>query len=566
MKDIQEERTKKEKMLKKGLIILGTLLVLLVAALILLKSIDSKANKLFLNEKEVSFDRLMYTYEGERYVNIREMERLFPTFTYSTGEYLSDGTVNQDPEYFHLKSLYEVIQFKKESDQISKIILIDQNYYTYDFNGNRVLTKEESSKGSTSVIERQEIDNKKRSTEDFQLQSKVLEIGKNQYIPLLDIKYVFNVQVSMVGNSIKLYTVEYLESLYSSTLTRNNLYLNPNYQNRRAILDGYFITTTNRTNPVYGVQIYENGIFTSQISESYKDIRYMQTNKTIFVINKQNAFGLINIDKAIDIIKPGLYESIEAYYSDLDLYQVKNVQGKLGIIEASGVDTVKQIVHLEYDQIGYDTSKFLGQTNGKVFFNSLIPAKKDNKWYIFDLKNPGKNYGSNIGGYIDLGYKSPELLSTNSRNEPEFTTSQVNELTSRGFAYLTKVDRNATQEEKTLRLLELEREGFVLSNNQIPEGESTLVVPESSGFGGLIVKSNLSGQYVYYIISADAGIRATGNPYALNTPYKRIYKYTTDGVDKYYAISVDTANTKYELRKQEEQPKEQNKEQNTETE
>ncbi len=539
MGEIQEERLKRLKMLKKGLIVLGVLLIILVIALIGLQTVDSKTSKMFLDEKEIEFETLVNKIEGETYVNLNKMTRLFPSFTYSTGEYFSDGTVNQDPNYFHLKSPYEVIQFKKESDKVSKIILIDNNYYQYDSKGNKILTKEEESKGQEVVIERQEIDNKKRSTEEFDLSAVVQERNKDQYIPLDDIKYVFNLQIKHSGNSTKLYTVEYLERAYASSLNKSNLHLNPNYQNRRAILDGYFITTTNSTNPVYGVQIYENGLFTSQISESYKDIRYMQTNKTIFVINNQNAFGLINIDKAVDVIKPGSYEAIEAYVPELDLYQVQNAQGKLGVIEASG-ETVKTIVHTEYDEIGYDTYKFIDEGNGKIFFNSLIPAKKDNRWYIFDLENTNKPYGSDIKGYLDIGYKKPELLSFNSRNEPELTDDQIKELTNRGLVHLTKEDRGADEATKLLRLQALAKEGFVLNQQSIPDGDSLLIVPDSTGYGGLIVKSYLSsGQYVYFIISLDAKIRAKDVPYSLTTPFKRIYKLSSAGLDKYYAVSSD---------------------------
>lgn len=545
---IQDERVKREKLLKKGLIILGSFLIVLVILLIGLKVLDAQTNKIFIDEREVAYDKLIHTFEGEKYIDLKEMSRMFPSFTYSTGEYFSDGTVNQDPNYFHLKSPYEVVQFQKESDKMHKIILVDNNYYQYDYKGNRILSKEEESKGKEDLIERQEIDNKKRSTEEFNLADTIIEVNNKQYVPFEDVQYVFNVQTNIVDNSIKLYTVEYLEKLYASALNRSNLHLNPNYQNRRAILDGYYITTTNATNPIYGVQIYENGIFTTQISESYKDIRYMQASKTIFVINNQDAFGLINIEKATDIIKPGLYESIEAYLPELDLYQVTNVQGKLGVIEASE-EEVRVIVHLEYDEIGYDTAIFTDHSHGKIFFDSLIPAKKENRWYIFDLKNPRNIYGSNIGGYLDLGYKAPELLGTNSRNEPEFTEEQIEELTNRGYAHLIKADRSEDEATKALRFQALEREGYVLNKERIPEGESVLVVPDSTSFGGLLVKSTLSGKYVYYIISSDEKTRDSGLPYALTTPYTRIYKLTVDGIERYFSIGVDSS--KYELRQKE---------------
>lgn len=556
MRDLQEEREKKVKLLKKSLIITGIILVILVLMLIALKVLDSNRSKVLLNNEEISIERITYNFGDKTYVNLREMAKFFPSFRYSTGEYSKNGTVNQDPNYFHLSSPYEIIQFKKESDNMIKYILVDQNYYQFDSKGARILSKEEKESGKNTVIERQEIDNKIRLKEEFRLASEVLEINNNQFIPLEDIKYIFNLSLTETANKIELYTVEYLERVYASYLNRSNLSLNPNYQNRRAIIDGYFIVSANSTNPIYGVQIFENGSFRSQISESYKDIRYVQNNKTIFVINNQNAFGLINIDKATDIIQPGLYDTIEAYLPELDLYQVKNVEGKYGIIDTSG-DTVKVVVHLEYDEIGYDTSKFLTETTGKIFFNSLIPAKKGNRWFIFDLKNPGKNYGSAFGGYMDLGYKKPELLSRNSSNQPQLTNDQIKELENRGFSNLTREDRNATEEDKNRRIALLAREGFVLNSNAIPEGESILTVPESTGFGGLIVKDYLANDYVYYVINSNPEVRAKGSPYSpLNAPYKRIYKLSVDGTERYYAI--DASNIKYELRKEKEKPKEEN--------
>lgn len=546
MKDFQEERNKREKMLKKALIGVGILLIILVISLIVLTVLDSNRNKLLLDKKELPIEKLTYNVGDQTYINLREMAKYFPSFQYSTGEYSLSGTVKQDPSYFHLKSPYEVIQFKKESSEMIKYILIDENYYNFDSKGNKILTKEEIDSGREKIIERQDIDNRTRAKEEFNLTSEVLEINNNQFVPIEDIKYIFNVSFEKSVNQIELYTVEYLEKAYANLLNKSNLSLNPNYQNRRAIIDGYFITTSNLTNPMYGIQTLDKDSFKSQISESYRDLRYVQSNKTIFVINNENSFGLINIDKAIDIIKPGEYKSIEIYLPELDLYKVENVEGRFGIIDASG----KKVVHIEYDQIGYDITKFPTEKSGKIFFNSLIPAKKNNRWYIFDLENPNQNYGSLIGGYLDLGYKKPELIMRNSNNQPELSEEQAKELESRGFANLVKENRNASQEENIIRLSLLAKEGFVAVKDLIPEGESILTVPESTGFGGLIVKSKLdTNEYVYYVINADAKVRSKGTPYyPLETPYRRIYKLSVDGIERYYAIAIDRNNTKYELR------------------
>lgn len=544
--DIQGMKLEKVKIIKKSLTIVGIILVVLITILVLLKFMDFKRNKILLDNVELPIDKLTYNVGDKTYVNLREFTKFLPSYHYNPGEYSEQGTVSQNPNYFYLKSPYEVIQFKKESNNFIKYILIDQNYYQYDVRGNKILSEEEIKSNREIFIERQQIDNKIRKKEDYKLSSEVLEISDNQFIPIEDVKYIFNLSYNKTSNQIELYTVEYLEKTYAGILRKNNLHLNPNYQNRRAIIDGYFVTTSNLTNPTYGIQIYENGSFRSQISESYKDVRYVQNNKTIFVINNVEAFGLINIEKAMDIIKPGAYKSIDAYLPELDLYKVEDVNGKFGIIDASS-DEVKTVVHISYDEIGYNVDKFPNESTGKIFFDTLIPAREGNRWYIFDLKNPGANYGANNKGYVDLGYRKPEEIIVNSEYEVQFSEEQKKELIRRGMGHLITIDRNSTDNEKYIRLQLLAKEGFVSNLAAIPEGDSILTVPEKTGYGGLIVKYLVGTEYGYNVIIADSNIRKKEYPYALNTPYRRIYRLMVNGEEKYYAIAMDENGTKYEL-------------------
>ena len=547
MKGFEEERENKIKLLRKGLIIVGVLLLIFIIAFAALKVLDKNRDKIILDGREITSDRLTYNFGEETYVNLREMTKILPSFKYSTGEYLLNGNVNQDTNYMHIKSPYEVIQLQKESDKMVKFTLVKQNYYRYDVNGNMILTPEEERDG-VKEIEIQDIDNKKRTSEEFTLSAETREMNNNQFVAIQDINYIFNLKYTKVGNSIYFESVEHLERNYAIALNRENLHLNPNYQNRRAIIDGYFISTTKPNDPDYGVYVYENGSFRSQISESYKDVRYVQSNKNLFVISQQDAFGLINIDKAADVIQPGSFEAIESYIPDRDLYIVTNIEGKKGVLDSSK-DKAEPIVHVEYDEIGFNADNFPGISTGKIFFDSLIPARKNLRWYIFDLDNPGEIIGSKIGGYLDIGYRKPEVITVGNKNEVKFTEEQKADLEYRGFNDLTYFPSSATPEENLAKITRLNREGYVTNPNHIPEGESLLIVPDETGYGGLVVKSMLSGRYVYYIISSNPTTRRTALPYSPPYPYQRIYRLSEDGVMKYYAIGVDDNNTKYEVKR-----------------
>ena len=562
MSDIQEQRNKREKLLKRALIFLGLILIILAAGLIFLTILDSQRSKVLLDGSEVQIDRITQNVGGTRHISIREMTKYFPAFSYNTGRYRTGGQVDQDPEYFYLESPYEVIQFKKDSDSVEKIIKVESNYYQFDKNGKRILvTKEEIDSGKPTDIPIQEIDNKKTNIEEFNLSKTLVEVSGNQFMPFEDIKYVFNLQYIKSENEVKLYTVEYLEKVYASSLERGGWSLNPNYQNRRAIIDGYFVVTKDPNDPSYGILKYENGEFSNHIALSYLDVRYVQQKQNMFVINRNNELGLVNVKLSTDIIQAGKYNTIEAYLPELELYQVSDAFGKLGVIDVSGKD-IKVVVYIEYDEIGYNTLKFPEIDTGKIFFDTLIPARKDNKWFIFDLKNPGQPYGYNIKGFYDLGYKRPEVIEMDSYGYARLSDEQIEDLKSRGYERLTVNPTGQTSDaEKALRAKELAREGFVTSEAQIPIGDSVLIVPSETGFGGLVVKVGLGTDYGYQIISSNDQSRSPSTPYALASAYKSVYKMVEGGQNNYYAR--DIRNQVYKLLI--EKPKETEKENKTET-
>lgn len=549
MINLNEDRKKKEKLLKRGLIILGIIIILLLVLYFVLSTMDSQRNKIYLNNTEVSLEQITYDVGNKTYVDIKQMCSLFPSFEHNKGEYKIGSTINLEKDYFYLKSPYEVIQFKENSKKFTKTILIENNYYQYDNKGNRILTDEEKRSGNESQFAIQEIDKKKRSTEEFELSAEAISMDGLYFIPLDSIKYVFNVQYTKTGNKLSLFTVEYLEKAYAGGLTRAGLSLNPNYQNRKAIIDGYFITTKTPDNPVYGVYTYKNG-FDSMIGDTYSDVRYVQVDQNMFVIDRNNQIGLINLEDFREIIKPGKYKSIESYLPDIDIYMVQNENEKFGLIDVSK-EEVKPIIHNDYDEIGFDVSKFMGEKTGKIFFDNLIPVRKNNKWFIFDLKNPNNIYGQNINGYEGLGYIKPELIILNSYNQPQLTDSQKEELIARGLESLTRPEAYSDQATNTVKLKLLAKEGYVTDQKYIPDGESVLTIPEDTGYGGLVVKmKDSNGEYIYQPISSDINKRKDGGNkiYSIPVPYKRIYRIPEEGIEKYFVQKND--GTTYEIRKE----------------
>lgn len=531
---MEKEMTKKQikiKKLQKLMIVFAVLIILMVVVIGLLRIIDNQREKLLIDGAEIPIESISYNIGKEKYINLKEFSNKVVNFTYNNGEYNLEGKTNEGPGYFYLRSPYEIVQLKKDSKTFTKYIELENCYFRYDKKGTRILTEEE--KREADKLQLEDIDKKKKSIEEFKLEFPIEEKNGEYYVNIKDLKYIYDLKVVQSGNTISLYSVEYLEKAYASVLNKNELVLHPNYQNRRAIIDDYIVAAKKAMPTEYGVSLYQNKNIVNKIGLQYQSLRFAQDKQNIFIM-KNKKLGLLRLKDGATLIEPDKYELIEAYINELDLYIVQDVVGKYGVIDGDS----NVIVHPMYDKIGYDTSKFPTEKAGKIFFGRLIPVlgstpTGEKKWQIYDLKTKGR-VGDKTIYFEDLGYKDYELVEVSNNNEVLFTSKQIEDLKQRGYTNIEERRLNVKNNNDLRILHEL---GYVINKSEIGNIENTLTVPDETGFGGIVVKVRQQGtsQYRYGIISSTPSQRE--NPYILSPTYVRIYKEVQNGINKYFAVT-----------------------------
>lgn len=175
-------------------------------------------------------------------------------------------------------------------------------------------------------------------------------------------------------NTVEIYTLPYLVKLYESRLKQYGYEgTSASFKNQKAILYNLFVVR--KENNSYGVI---NSVGEEIIGSRYKSMEFNESAIEFFVKNNSNKAGIITGtgDTKINL----LYDEINMIDKS-GLYLVKD-GNKYGVLGNNG----NIIVHLEYEQIGIDSSKFPSNNinNKYVLYDNLIPVCQNKKWGMFD--------------------------------------------------------------------------------------------------------------------------------------------------------------------------------------
>lgn len=541
----EKQLNKTKGIVKKALIVNAVLIVLILIAYIALFAVNNQRKKIIINGREIkNSGSMLVDKEGTKYVDLNGLFNTLNTFKINSGAY---GSPNASKDSFYIESLYEAIQFTNGTKNMQKNIILKYQDRQFDSKtGQIVLTEEEIKKGlkEPELRKKTPIDDAIIATEDFKLKNKIIKDGAKVYASLEDLKYIINAKINLSQNGANVYitTIPELEKKIAGYLKDNNLTLSPIYQNRKAIIDDYFVAANSEKNVGVYKRDIKNKLIDNVVGTQLEEIRYIQSDENIYFTTQDKKLGLKNLQTNENIITPGDYDAISIYFKDEGLYLAKKNE-KYGVINSSG----KLIVPIEYNQIGLIENKEEKleaakaddvekekkiDKDSKIIMDKFIPVmqKTLSKGEVWRLILKDGSAATDLN-YVSIGYKVPKYVTPNQRNEIEIPESK------RELARELKISSNTIPIDN---IRDIKKLGLTTNRSNVIDGAEDLTyIPEGYSDSGVIVevydpteKINTSR---YGIIRADFNVDTQNDPFVYPAVAERIYKIEKDNETKYYA-------------------------------
>lgn len=539
----EKKLEKYKKVAKKALIVNSIILVIAIIAYLVLFFINSQREKLILDNVEIKNGEKTFVIKNKiKYMDVSLLFNSLNMFNINNGVY---GETYESKDSFYIETPYEVMQFTNNTKKMYKTIIPDfQDRLVDKVTGKVKLTESEEKSGEKKPKPRDKkaIDNAIISEEEFNLKNPVIKEGARVFISFDDLKYVLNSKIVQKGPELRIYSIDELEKKIARFLKTNDLSLSPLYQNRKSIIDNYFIAS--KSNDAVGV--YKRDVSTNMIENiigmQYEEIRYIQAEENIYFTTQDKKLGLKSLKNNEDIIKAGDYDALDIYFKDEGLYLAQK-KGKYGIINNQG----KVIVPIEYNQIGLIENKDkkreavrkddkeaenrLNKDN-KIIMDKFIPVmqnttSKGEVWRLV-LKDGSAQTDLNFTG---IGYKVPTYVEPNDLGQIEIPSSKME------LARQLKINQSRLKITDVRKIKQL---GITTNKNNIIDGaEDLLYIPDGYQDAGVIVEVYDPTERInvgrYGIIRADFSKDNRTDEFIYPAVAERIYKKETDGNVQYFA-------------------------------
>lgn len=539
----EKKLEKYKKVAKKALIANSIILVIAIIAYLVLFFINSQREKLILDNVEIKNGEKTFVIKNKiKYMDVSLLFNSLTMFNINNGVY---GETYESKDSFYIETPYEVMQFTNNTKKMYKTIIPDfQDRLVDKVTGKVKLTESEEKSGEKKPKPRDKkaIDNAIISEEEFNLKNPVIKEGARVFISFDDLKYVLNSKIVQKGPELRIYSIDELEKKIARFLKTNDLSLSPLYQNRKSIIDNYFIAS--KSNDAVGV--YKRDVSTNMIENiigmQYEEIRYIQAEENIYFTTQDKKLGLKSLKNNEDIIKAGDYDALDIYFKDEGLYLAQK-KGKYGIINNQG----KVIVPIEYNQIGLIENKDkkreavrkddkeaenrLNKDN-KIIMDKFIPVmqnttSKGEVWRLV-LKDGSAQTDLNFTG---IGYKVPTYVEPNDLGQIEIPSSKME------LARQLKINQSRLKITDVRKIKQL---GITTNKNNIIDGaEDLLYIPDGYQDAGVIVEVYDPTERInvgrYGIIRADFSKDNRTDEFIYPAVAERIYKKETDGNVQYFA-------------------------------
>jgi len=361
-KDIIRQNDKKG---TKTATIIGVLIaitiIVVIAIIFLMLSRSGKKFSVVINGQatNVSEDTFVITEDGKVYVSIRDIA---PYLGYEAhnGEYKVD-VEDKNKMYVEAIDGTETASFYLNSTTISKVAPNTNDDY-----------------------------------ENITIKEPVTTSNDKMYVIDDGIRYGFNVLMTYdkEKNQVTINTLPNLLKFYEPKLAEYGYAkISEDFNNQKALIYGMIVASKENTEKFGVIDTKGNEI----LSPRYNKIEFVESTGEFIITNSSEKVGIAYSDGKTKITVA--YDEIKVMDSSLGLYLV-NSNRKYGVIDSSE----RSIIYIEYDQIGIDASKFPNDNikNQYILYNTMIPAKINGKWRIFDTS--GKRI--NEKEYDNVGFIS----------------------------------------------------------------------------------------------------------------------------------------------------------------
>lgn len=346
---VKENKTKK---LKTSLIIIFVLIAILIIVAIVIYVFSRKVAedqfKVFLDgtrSYDMAKENIFLIEDGKVYTSIKAIAPHIG-YTIYNGEYKQ---YSEDTTNCYATNQKEIVTFSTGKDSIRKYPQLGQS-----------------------------------ESQSFDLSEEITTRGNTMYICEDGLERAFNLSLSydINENSVTIYTLPYLTSVYekqitNASLTKSELSDSIIFNNEKALLYNY-VVIKDKSNGLFGVALYKDGTTSTVITERYKSVEFIEGINDFIVVSTDNKYGIIGSD-GITKVKPA-YDMIQEIDKDIGLYLVSS-NGKQGVINQNG----KIIVYQDYDKVGLDGEiQDINVTNRYLLYNNCIPVQLNKKWGLID--------------------------------------------------------------------------------------------------------------------------------------------------------------------------------------
>lgn len=367
-RDELEKNSKKKKLVVASIILCAILVVLLMALIVEIQRRDATTEKFFLDGTQISKPKDVYKdVEGVTYVNIEAFVELLKSskssslkYTYLKGHY---GLYDEDEKSCLIDNGYETLA-----------VSADNKYY------NKYIDQAAPSEATIAGIE-VTLKSESGYSEKFTTENPMRYIDDKIYVPLENIPEMFNLRLDWQEYRKRIYSFENIVSSAIEQIAKleTTPVMSGAYENLKSLIYGYAILQ-DADEVHYGVLSLADG--TDKLSSKYKDITFVQNVQEFYITADNGNMGLVSADGKVIIKTSEEYEKISLLDDDNQLYMVEK-NSECGVINRAG----KPIIYTEYDDIGFDTSKFTLDRieNDKLIAEKCIPVEKNKKFGLFNI-------------------------------------------------------------------------------------------------------------------------------------------------------------------------------------
>lgn len=352
---LENEKIKSKKQMKGISAIIAILFIMSICLIIYIFYVQKNQLKLVIDDAKVGLTSDIIIIEDNKvYISLSDIASKIG-YRMNNGEYKEKYL--EDVTKCHLANEYEAASYIEGSEEIYKTIISEnrQSDYDYDY---------------------------------YTIDAPVFSKNKKLYTTLDGLGKGCNLATSYnpENNTVKIYTLDYLAKFYSAKVPDSKELIEDDdlvtYKNKKAIL--YNMMVVKSEDGRFGVNTLKNE---QVIGEKYKSITFMELLQEFVVETEDGRFGII--DKAGDTKINPKYSSIKQIEKEKGFYLVSinsditSGRTQYGIINKNE----KNVVYLEYDQIGINKSDFPSNLidNPYFLYGKCIPVKKSNKWGLLDI-------------------------------------------------------------------------------------------------------------------------------------------------------------------------------------